>query len=246
MKFDIWTFLFQIINFVVLLFILKRLLYKPIRDIMEKRRGLIEKTVEDAERAKKEALELKEKHQEELNKIKELKMQALEKMQDEIEEEKKMLIMEAEKEAKKVIEKGKAIFDTEKRRLETELKDKAIDNVSVFASNLLKDISDEELHKGIFRKLLNELGGIASDITEIKGKDETLTIDLITAYPLNGEDLRKFQDTVESHIPKKVTISTTIDKSLIAGLRVKAYDMVYDSSLSGQIDALKLRLKETV
>jgi F-type H+-transporting ATPase subunit b len=233
MKFDIWTFLFQIINFVVLLFILKRLLYKPIRDIMEKRRGLIEKTVEDAEKAKRGALELKEKHQEELNKIKESKMQALEKMQN-------------EKEANKIIEKEKAIFDTEKRKLETELKDKAIDNVSVLASNLLKDISDEELHKGIFRKLLNELGRIASDIAEIKGKDETLTIDVITAYPLNGEDLRKFQDTIESHIPKKVTVNTTIDKSLIAGVRVKAYDMVYDSSLSGQIDAFKLRLKETV
>jgi F-type H+-transporting ATPase subunit b len=140
MKFDIWTFLFQIINFVVLLFILKRLLYKPIRDIMEKRRGLIEKTVEDAEKAKRGALELKEKHQEELNKIKESKMQALEKMQNEIEEEKKKLIMEAENEAKKVIEKEKAIFDTEKRKLETELKDNAIDNVSVLASNLLKDI----------------------------------------------------------------------------------------------------------
>lgn len=246
MKFDIWTFLFQIINFLVLLFILKRLLYKPIRDIMEKRRGLIEKTVEEAERVKKEALELKEKHQEELNKIKELRMQALEKMQNEIEEEKKKLIMEAEKEAKKIIEKEKAIFDTEKRRLETELEDEAIETVSIFASNLLRDISDEELHKGVYRKLLNELGGIASDITKIKGKDETVTIDLFTAYPLNGEDLRKFQDTIESLIPKKVTINTTVDKSLIAGLRIKVYDMVYDSSLSGQIEALKLRLKETV
>jgi len=246
MKFDIWTFLFQVINFIVLLFILKRLLYRPIREIMEKRRGLLEKTVQDAERVKKEALELKEKYQEELNKLRELKTQTLEKMQGEVEDEKKKLIREAGKDAKKIIEKEKAIFEAEKRKLETELKDKAIETVSVFASNLLKDISDEELHKGIYRRLLNELGGIASDITKIKGKDETLSVDLITAYPLNEELLRKIQETIESSIPEKVIINTTVDKSLIAGIRIKAYDMVYDSSLSGQIDALKLRLKETV
>jgi len=245
MKFDIWTFLFQIINFVVLLFILKRLLYKPIREIMEKRRGLIAKTVEDAERAKKEAIELKEKYQEEMNNLKELRIQMFEKIKGEAEIERKRLMNEAEKEAGKIIEKEKAIFDTEKRRLETELKDRVIDNVPVFASNLLKDISDEELHKSIYRRLLNELGGIASDITKIKGKDETLTLDLITAYPLNEEDSKKFQDTIESSILQKVNIRTTVDKSLIAGLRIKAYDMVYDSSLSGQIDALSLRLKET-
>lgn len=245
MKFDIWTFLFQIINFAVLLFILKRLLYKPILEIMEKRRGLIAKTVEDAEMAKKEAIELKEKYQEEMDNLKELQIQMLEKIKGEAETERKRLMNEAEKEAGKVIEKEMAIFNTEKRRLNTEMKDKAIDNVSVFASNLLKDISDEELHKGIFRKLLNELGRIATDIKKIKGKDETPTLDLITAYPLNEEELRKFQNTIESHIPQKVIVNITVDNSLIAGIRIKAYDMVYDSSLSGQIDALTLRLKET-
>jgi len=72
MKFNIWTLLFQVINFVILLYILRRILYKPIREIIEKRRGLIAKTVEDAENTKKEALELKEKNQKELNNAKEL------------------------------------------------------------------------------------------------------------------------------------------------------------------------------
>ena len=58
MKFDIWTFLFQVINFLVLLFILKRVLYKPIREIIEKRRSLIRQRIDEAEKTKKEALEL--------------------------------------------------------------------------------------------------------------------------------------------------------------------------------------------
>jgi F-type H+-transporting ATPase subunit b len=245
MKFDIWTFLFQIINFVVLLFILKRLLYKPIREIMDKRRGIIEKNVEDAEKTKMEAQELKRKYQEEMDKLKDVRILTFEKLQEEVEVERKKLMGRAEEEAGKIIEKERAIFDTEKKRLETELKDKAIDTVCVFASRLLRDISDEELHSAIYRKLLKEVERITSDITKIEKKDEPLTIEIITAYELSEEKLKGLQKTIESLISRKVNINQTIDKNLIAGIKIKVYDMVYDSSLSGQIDSLKLRLKGT-
>jgi F-type H+-transporting ATPase subunit b len=245
MKFDIWTFLFQIINFVVLLFILKRLLYKPIREIMEKRRGIIEKNVEDAEKTKMEAQELKRKYQEEMDKLKDVRIQTFEKLQEEVEVEGKKLMGRAEEEAGKIIEKERAIFDTEKKRHETELKDKAIDTVCVFASRLLRDISDEELHSAVYRKLFKEVKRITSDITKIEKKDEPLTIEIITAYELSEEGLKGLQKTMESLISRKVDINQTIDKNLIAGIKIKVYDMVYDSSLSGQIDSLKLRLKGT-
>jgi F-type H+-transporting ATPase subunit b len=245
MKFDIWTFLFQIINFVVLLFILKRLLYKPIREIMDKRRRIIEKNVEDAEKTKMEAQELKRKYQEEMDKLKDVRILEFEKLQEEVEVERKKLMGRTEEEAGKNIQKERAIFDTEKKRLETELKDKAIDTICVFASSLLRDISDEKLHSAIYRKLLKGVERITSDITKIEKKDEPLTIEIITAYELSEEELKGLQKTIESLISRKVNINQTIDKNLISGIKMKVYDMVYDSSLSGQIDSFKLRLKGT-
>lgn len=245
MKFNIWTLLFQIINFVVLLYVLRRILYKPIREIIEKRRGLIAKTVEDAEKTKSDALALKEQHQEGLDKLKEQQVLMLEQTREEALKDRNKLLDEAKKDAAKINEKEKALFDAEKMRIESELKDKALEIVSVFASNLLKDISDEELHKAIFRKLLKENERIISDISRIKEKDDILNIDLITAYPLPVDDVKIFQETLESKLAKKVKINTTIDKTLIAGARIKAYDMIYDSSLAGQINALASQLKET-
>lgn len=245
MKFNIWTLLFQIINFVVLLYILRRILYKPIREIIEKRRGLIAKTVEDAEKTKKEALALKEKNQKELNKVKELQSQMLEQTREEALKDRSKLLDEANKEAAKINEKEKALIDAEKIRIELELKNKTLEMVSVFASNLLKDISDEELHRSIFRKLLKENGKIVSDISKIKEKEEILNIDLFTAYPLPMDDVKTFKETLESQLAKKIKMNTTVDKTLIAGVRIKAYDMIYDSSLAGQINALASQLKET-
>jgi F-type H+-transporting ATPase subunit b len=242
MKFDIWTFLFQVINFVVLLFILKRLLYKPVKEILEKRRGLIQKTIEDAERTKKEALELKKQQQQEVNKLKTLQPQMIEDMKKEVMEEKKKLLIEAKEEAAKIIDKEKALFEIEKKKSEDALKDNAIESVSVFASNLLKDISDEELNKSIYRKFLHELEGISSNMKTIE--DESVSVDLAFAYPLDEEELRKLEKALEQHLSKKMTINTNVDGALIAGLKIKLNDWVYDFSLKGQIDSLSSRLRE--
>jgi F-type H+-transporting ATPase subunit b len=246
MKFDIWTFLFQIINFLVLLFILKRVLYKPIREIIEKRRSLIQQRIEEAEKTKKEAMELKENYQHEMDGLHELKSRMLEKMNEEVEQERKRLIGTAEEEASRVIEKEKAVFDTDKARHEAELKDKAIEAVTLFATNLLKGVSDEDLHSAIYEKLFRELQGIASHMPEIKEKDRPLTMDLITAYPLSEAETRKFTEAIESLLSQSIILNIIIDASLIAGVKIKSYDMVYDLSLSGQIKKLALKLKETV
>ena len=92
---------------------------------------------------------------------------------------------------------------------------------------------------------MKENGKIVSDISKIKEKDETVNIDLVSAYPLQTDDVKKLQETLESRLAKKVKMNTTIDKTLIAGVRIKAYDMIYDSSLAGQINTLASQLKDT-
>jgi F-type H+-transporting ATPase subunit b len=244
MKFNIWTFLLQVINFVVLVFILKRLLYKPVREIMEKRRSLTEKNIEEAENTKKEATELKKRYQEEMDKFDKAKTLRLENLKEVIAVERLELIKKAEEDAAKIIEKERAVFDIEKSRVQTDLKAKAIENISIFAEKIFTDISDEGLHKAIFRKLLKETADIASDISGIKEKDEVIAIDLITAYPAPEDELKQFREIMESHTGKKVAVNAVVDKTLIAGAKIKAYDRLYDFSLSGQIASLAIRLKD--
>ena len=244
MKFDIWTFTFQIINFIVLLFILKRLLYKPIREILRKRRELVEKTIEDAEKTKKEALELKAEHLREIDRLGELKIRMVEEMNAEVLEEKKRLLGEAAKEAGMRIEKGMALLEIEKAGFENELKEKAIETACVFSSNLLRDIADEELHRGIYRKGLAGLAGIAQELARTGLKDEAVAIEIISAYPLGEEELVALRREMEKYLAGKVTINSTVDSTLMAGMKIKTCDLVYDSSLSGQVSAFMMKLKE--
>ncbi len=246
MKFDIWTFLFQVINFVVLLFILKRLLYRPVREILQKRRDLVRETMEKAEQMRKEALELKERHLQEMERLGGLRERMTEEMKAEVLEEKKRLVAAAEEEAAMRIEKATALFDLEKTRFRDEMKRNAVESVRIFSTNLLRDVADEELHKGIWRRLLVKLEVILRDMADRGLKEETVTVELISAYPVPDEELEALRNIMERGLSRSVAISSVIDATLIAGVKIRVSDMVYDSSLSGQVGAFAARLQVSV
>jgi F-type H+-transporting ATPase subunit b len=245
MKFNIWTLLFQIINFVVLLVILKRILYKPVREVMEKRRGMIEQKVREAEHTRNEAQALRDKYQAEMNGLKELKSRMLEDLQGEVNDERKRLIGKAREDADRIAAREKVLLNAEKQTIEAEIKEKILDSVSVFSSNLLRDITDETLHKAAFRKFIGELGSFAPKLRKMKEETAPLAIELAAAYPLNAGDIEKVRETVQSHTARTVVVTAVVDHSLIGGVRMKAEDQLFDASLAGQILALKEKLKGT-
>jgi F-type H+-transporting ATPase subunit b len=245
MKFDIWTFLFQTINFIVLLFILKRLLFKPVREILQKRRDLVRESLEKVELTQKETLALKVEQQTELGRLKELKVRMVDEMRADVLEEKKRLLAEAGQDAAERVEKAMALFEKEKAGFEAGLKERAVETVRLFSTNLLRGITDEELHRGIWRRFQNELESISKDIAARAMHDEEVKIDLASAYPLGEEELGALQSTMGKELSRKVTIHQTIDETLIAGVKLRSGDMVYDSSLAGQVSAFAMRLKES-
>jgi F-type H+-transporting ATPase subunit b len=244
MKFNVWTLLFQIINFVVLLVILRRLLYKPVREIMEKRRELIARNMREAERTRSEAQALKDRYETEMNGLKEQKARMLEALQEEVDAERKRLIGKAREEVDRIAAREQARLSVEQRTVEAEIKEHMLDSVSVYSSNLLRDIADETLHQAVFRKSLDELKNFVGKLDAMKAKDGPLAIEIAAAYPLSDADIKRIRDAVQELTARSVVVTTDTDPLLIAGVRMKAADRVFDASLAGQVRALKERLKE--
>jgi F-type H+-transporting ATPase subunit b len=242
MKFDFWTLLFQIINFAVLLFILKRVLYKPLKEIMEKRRSIIEKNISEAEKIKEEALEIHARNQLEMEKLKELKKELTDKMKEEVEAERAVILADAEKEAQKLIEKKQVLFDTEKRRIEAELKNQALEIVETFCTRLLRDISNEDVHRTLFTKFKAEIPRITEDIKNAYGDDE-IKIELLSPYPLSEADIKEIENELATRLNKEISSKAVLDAGLIGGLKMRVFDKVYDASLKGQIQTFRNSLR---
>jgi F-type H+-transporting ATPase subunit b len=244
MKFNIWTLLFQVINFAVLLVILRRILYKPVRAIMEKRRALVEQKVREAEGTRNEALALKDKFESAMKGLEERKARMLDGLQEEVQEERKRLIEKAREEAGGIAAREKALLLAEKRTFEAETRAEVIDSAALFSENLMKGISDEALHQAVFRKFIELLKGPLPGMAE--GREGTVSVELATAYPLAEGDVEQVKDMLRAGSGRTVDVAVTIDQALIAGVRMKAGDKVVDASLAGQIRALQSRLKEQV
>jgi F-type H+-transporting ATPase subunit b len=244
MKFNIWTVIFQIVNFIVLLVILKRLLYKPVREIMEKRRSAVERKMKDAEREGDEARKLKARHQEELDRLEERKAGLLSAMEEEARRERELLVRKAREESDGIVTRGKALLEEEKRSAAREVRDRILESAAIFSRNLLRDVADRELHEALVRKFLGGLEGAAADILPPSGHAEPLTVELTAAYPLGDGAAERVRELLRAQGKGDVAVAVAVDPSLIAGVRMKAGDQVIDGSLAGQVLALRKRLEE--
>lgn len=244
MKFNIWTFIFQLINFVVLLLILRRLLYRPVKEIMEKRGAAVRKTLEDAEKSKQEAVSLKEEYEEKKTGIDRLRGEVLDKAEEEAETRRKEILRKAEEEAKVIFQKEKARLDFEKQKIESQLKENIVDTSLSFAASILSDLSDVNLHNRILEKLMESVPGIVEKIKDMNIPADGLTVEIVSAYPLPGSLTERVLQEFKPVSHGKVSVNAVIAPDLISGAVIRILDMVYDASLKGQLQSFGEKLRK--
>ena len=130
---DIKLLIAQIVNFGLLFFILKKLLYKPIIKMLDDRKKTIE-----------ESLLNSKKIEEELNKLEERKSEVIGKVQREAQKEKESLIALAVEEKKNIIDEAKKSSE-------------AIVAKSVKKIQAVEDTSYENIKKRFLKDAVNEL-----------------------------------------------------------------------------------------
>nr|WP_235899142.1 F0F1 ATP synthase subunit B [Suipraeoptans intestinalis] len=99
------------INILVLFLILRKLLFRPVMDIMEKRRQMIEGKLQEASREKEQAESLKREYEDIRGKAKEESRQIILQAKEEAQREARQLIEEAQKEARRQLEEAKASIE---------------------------------------------------------------------------------------------------------------------------------------
>ena len=147
----------QIVNFVILLFLLNKFLYKPLIKFINNRR---QKIIEGLEKAKK--------GEEEFKKIQELRERELAKIQKEAEviivkakeigdEKQQEILKEAEIKTRKIIEEAKNRIEIEKEKMLKEVREDIANLVITATEKILEEEIDKEKEQKLIGKALNEL-----------------------------------------------------------------------------------------
>jgi len=98
-----WNVIFQIINIIVFFLLLKKFLFKPVTEIMEKRENLIRSSMEEAEDTRKKANELKAEYQAQLDGAKDEAAAIVKEAKTRGEKEYELMLANAGRDAQKLI-----------------------------------------------------------------------------------------------------------------------------------------------
>jgi len=154
---DLFTLIVQIVNFVILLFILKKVLYKPLLKAISERQkmltsietreksiGILEAT---SEQKRKELL--KSAQEEGVNLLKEAEFKA--------EEKRKAIIDKANIEAKDLIKKASAEADKIEKITKKEMEEKILNLSSIMVRKILSETLDENVKQASVKKAVEKL-----------------------------------------------------------------------------------------
>ncbi|MBI5912925.1 F0F1 ATP synthase subunit B [Candidatus Azambacteria bacterium] len=147
-------FLFQVVNFSILLFVLHRFLYKPLLGILEARRKKIEESMAQADAIARSQKEADERAAREVKHAQEKAKSIIEQAIDDAEKVKDGLVKKANDEAARLIERAKKEIGAECDKAMTEIKREAGDIAIAVAEKVLKEEITKERHERLIKETI--------------------------------------------------------------------------------------------
>ena len=146
----------QVVNFLILLFILKRFLYKPLLKVLDERKKKIADSLKNAEEIERKLLMTEEEKEKILAKTQADAQKLLDETKKEIEVMKEEGRLQAEVLAAQIIKKGEESAQAQMEKMETILREKAGEMVVMALQKVTgKIITKEDQKKIIEREVKN-------------------------------------------------------------------------------------------
>ncbi|SFH69208.1 ATP synthase F0 subcomplex B subunit [Tindallia magadiensis] len=153
-----WTFVFQIVNTLVIFLLLRHFLFKPTTDFMEKRTRDIEKDIEDAVNMKKNAEELKASYEEKLANIKQERSDMMKEAARKAEERADGIMKEAREEIRKMEERSRLDLEREQSKAIHEFKNQISELAVLAAAEVMKQELDPQSHEKMIQEFIEQMG----------------------------------------------------------------------------------------
>lgn len=147
-----WTFIAQILNLFIQLYLIKRFLFKPINEVLEKRRALADKEIKDAREAKEAADSKKAEYEDSLTNAHAEAARIVSSAQKEAENKAEQLIHEAEEKASLLKAKAEEDITQEKRRAMNEAKSQ----IGSLAMDIAGKVVEKEIKEADHKRLIDE------------------------------------------------------------------------------------------
>lgn len=154
-----WTFVATICNLLLQMYLIKRFLFKPVNEILEKRRAMTDAKIQDAEAAKAEAQAIKVEYEGNMAQAKEKANEILASAQKTAAIQSEEMLKDASAQVAAMKAKAESDIEQEKRKAVNEIKNEIGDMAMEIAEKVIERELSEEDHAKLIDEFIANVGG---------------------------------------------------------------------------------------
>lgn len=224
MELDWSTFLLEVINFLILVWLLKRFLYQPVLGVIEERRAKIVTQLAQATEGQQAAQALKNQYEERLTDWEQEKRIAQEALDQQLAQERSKRLQQLDVELEQQRLKHQARDLQQQAQWLSQAETEALQLGSAYVSRLLMSLAGPELDLRLQQLFLDQLAALPeSALREMREgwREGSVRIEVISAMGLDEACQQTIRQALEQRLgPSDGQWQFSQDEQLIAGLRV--------------------------
>lgn len=234
---DTVTLGFQIVAFVVLILLLNRLLFRPIRKTLDARAQRIQESMEEAERVKQQAVRADAEYQARVDEGQRRSQEIIDQGREKARQEREEMLEQARSEARQIREDARTQMELERRDMARETRQQVAGLAVLAAGRLVGETLEAEKHRRLIEQHISDLQTPLEELERTMATLPAGTVGLVqvrSAVPLDQEAQQSIRDRVARALGK-VEMTFGTDPGLIGGFVLQAGDQVVDLSVARKL-----------
>ena len=232
------TFVLQVVNFLVLVWLLKRFLYKPVLEAIARRKAVIDQTLHEAADKENAAEALARQYQNRLAEWEGEKQKLRAEVVQEINVQRTQMMAALENALKQEKEKTHILEERRLNQLESQKEAEAIAKGVQFIARLLARAADRALEERLVEITLEDLLRLPEEqiaALRMVSRQAGLQVKVTSAYVLTAEQRRLISEKLRLITENNLTIDFREDGRLLAGVRISVGPWVLRANLEDEL-----------
>jgi len=243
MQVDGFTLLAQVVNFLILVYLLKRFLYRPIINAMDRREAGIAARMNQAEQLQQAAQAERERYQQEQQKLTEQRQQWLDEARSEADAERQAQLAEARREIERSRQQWLGELRREQEQFLNDVRRQLGTELCTLTQQALSEMADVELQDRLIAVFLRRLRALPeSQRAELRHTD----LRIISAQPLDSARRTQLQTELANILGDAQIKRFEQQPELVCGIALRTPQGELSWDLSDYLAGLNDRLRERV
>lgn len=241
MHIDWFVFFSQIVNLLILVFLLKRFLYGRIISAMDDREAKIASTFEEAEKSRAEAREAAEKYEKTLKELEERHEEMMNRAREEVEAHRLEMLEQVREEIDQMQTRWFETLRSERQSFLYELRKLAGTQIYAIARQVLKDLAGLDLEERIVDIVVNRLENMAEkerqEFSEAVANGGKIIVQ--SAFEVSWETRDKLNRAIRQCIAKDMRIDYEKSADVTSGFELRMNGHKVAWSMKEYLDTLE-------